>query len=113
MEFTSEIDHTEPPPNSLNFCVTDGKVMLASRFRNSTEDPPCLFYAQGTIFRCSPDEKGIKSFSSMDFIDGQSSKAVLISSEPLNSSNKWHSVPSNNFISIDEVYKHLLHSINL
>ena len=36
-------------PSSLNLAVTDGRTVVASRFRNSeVEDPPSLYYSYGT-----------------------------------------------------------------
>lgn len=37
-------------PNSLNFCVTDGRKMVAIRFRNhATEEPPSLYWSEVAV----------------------------------------------------------------
>lgn len=46
-------------PNSLNLCVTDGRKLVAYRFRNhATQDPPSLYYSTSagtTLNRKYPD----------------------------------------------------------
>ena len=62
--------------NSLNFCITDGTNMIATRFRNGDEVPPSLYYKYGSNFVC---ENG--RLYSVD--DAENPCEVVISSAPL------------------------------
>jgi glutamine amidotransferase len=70
--------------SSLNFAVTDGRHVIATRCRNQTgETPPSLFYCLGE------DCGGC----------GGNQGSVIISSEPLTrDEGKWALVPSNHMI---------------
>lgn len=39
-------------PCSLNMCITDGINIIATRFRNSEECPPSLYFLYGKNFKC-------------------------------------------------------------
>jgi glutamine amidotransferase len=41
-----------PEPCSLNFVVTDGVNLFATRYRNSVDPPPSLYYNYGKDFNC-------------------------------------------------------------
>ena len=44
------------PPMSLNFCVTDGRHIVCSRYRNhARQDPPSLFLLAGAGVACDKD----------------------------------------------------------
>lgn len=44
------------PAMSLNFCVTDGRHIVCSRYRNhSRQDPPSLFVLSGAGFACETE----------------------------------------------------------
>ena len=44
------------PAMSLNFCVTDGRHIVCSRYRNhSRQDPPSLFVLSGAGFACDKE----------------------------------------------------------
>jgi len=80
--------------SSLNFAVTDGGVVITTRFRNSeTEDPPSLYYTK-TCRYFSP-------CGSCD--DSQALTAVVISSEPLNDNlDEWALVPKNHLVVVEK-----------
>lgn len=45
-------------PSSMNFCVTDGRSVVAARCRSHPgQDPPSLYYALGSSFMYSADTK--------------------------------------------------------
>jgi len=94
------ISHDILEPSSLNFCVSDGKVVVAARFRNhSDQTPPSLFYSQGVGFECSMHTNGhmllTQSVSNKDVSDS----GVVISSEPLNyDSDQWILLPPNHLV---------------
>lgn len=80
-------------PCSINVCLTDGINILATRFRNGTQNPPSLYYNYGSNFVC---EDGI--FYSKD-ADDQTKKpnSIVISSAPLSRVEAYHpSISSNN-----------------
>lgn len=83
--------------SSLNFAVTDGVSIVASRYRSSAvEDPPSLYYSFGT----RPDH-------AHEVIDGLhltagpgagAADTVIIASEPLWSQPEWVLVPRDSMI---------------
>lgn len=47
MELQQKTLGNKKAPNSLNFCTTDGKKMVAIRFRNhATQQPPSLYWSE-------------------------------------------------------------------
>lgn len=76
--------------SSLNFAVTDGRHIVATRCRNDrTEAPPSLFYCLG----------GQEYWESACDKARQSPGAICISSEPLTRcKGKWSLVPNNHMI---------------
>lgn len=63
-------------PCSLNLGITDGINLVATRFRNGTEDPPSLYYNYGSEFECLNDGQfHSKNRSTMS--------EIVISSAPL------------------------------
>jgi len=85
--------------SSLNFAVTDGKSVIATRFRNhETQDPPSLYYTLASEFSCVDGEVKIAPC-----VCDQNCNAVIIASEPLTFSQKcWKLVPKNHMLIVDE-----------
>ena len=71
---------------SLNFCVSNKKITICTRYINSIEDPPSLYY-----------------FSK--------NKEIIISSEPIYKNKKWILVPRNSMITITKTKKILIRSL--
>eukprot|EP01091_Cochliopodium_minus_P018384 TRINITY_DN7444_c0_g1_i1.p1 TRINITY_DN7444_c0_g1~~TRINITY_DN7444_c0_g1_i1.p1 ORF type:complete len:471 (+),score=101.76 TRINITY_DN7444_c0_g1_i1:7-1419(+) len=94
MQDENNEDHHESDPNSCNFCVSDGNIVIASRFRNANiySQPPTLFYFEGD------DKVDIgKSFTSSESLENY--VGTVIASEPLTDDIKhWHLIPKNNLI---------------
>mmetsp|Transcript_28053 Transcript_28053/g.39955 ORF Transcript_28053/g.39955 Transcript_28053/m.39955 type:complete len:426 (-) Transcript_28053:282-1559(-) len=63
-------------PCSLNLCVTNGKDIIATRYRNGPENPPSLYFIYGSQFVCRDGR-----FCSVQ--DHQRASSVVISSAPL------------------------------
>lgn len=90
-------------PHKLNVIVTNGKVMLASRFGNS------LYYAvrshelQGDI-KLYKDNTNLKlRFDSQGISHSKiKNESVMIASEPINQEDKWLEMPEQSVILIDE-----------
>lgn len=78
-------------PARLNVVLTDGHVMVASRFRNSL----CWVHRDG-IRDCE-----ICGIPHVDHTPGKRYHAVVIASEPV-SHETWESVPDGTVISVDE-----------
>ncbi|BHH85217.1 ergothioneine biosynthesis protein EgtC [Desulforhopalus sp. 52FAK] len=78
-------------PSTLNLVLSDGRRMVATRYVSSGEDSNSLYLLQGDEFHCR------KGQFSMDPGDN----AVLLVSEPLNSSKEWQKVRNNHMIVVD------------
>eukprot|EP01102_Stenamoeba_stenopodia_P005798 TRINITY_DN16525_c0_g1_i1.p1 TRINITY_DN16525_c0_g1~~TRINITY_DN16525_c0_g1_i1.p1 ORF type:complete len:397 (+),score=44.60 TRINITY_DN16525_c0_g1_i1:117-1193(+) len=92
--------------SSLNFAVTDGNVVLATRFRNHPrEDPPSLYY---NISEKVSLEDGLisvhasPSTSQHHPITENEHRVCLIASEPLTyHGDEWKLLPKNHLICVD------------
>jgi glutamine amidotransferase len=71
---------------SLNFCVTNKKITICTRYINSTEEPPSLYY-------CSENNN------------------IMISSEPIYKNKKWILLPKNSMITITKTKKILIDEV--
>ncbi|CAF1037716.1 unnamed protein product [Didymodactylos carnosus] len=109
--------------SSLNLAVTDGKKMMAIRFRNDvTEDPPSLYYSTtagvslnrkfpGTADQPPSSENGSPS----DVKKMEEHRAhVIIASEPMTYNREdWHLIPKNNMVFVNEDMQLSLENIQL
>jgi WD40 repeat protein len=96
-------------PSLLNFAVTDGQTVIATRFVDQEElEPATLYFSSGTKFRCT---------SSGDYEMLQEDKrnsVVIVSSEPLTEAkNDWVVIPNNHMITIHPDLTVELHPIDL
>ncbi|CAB1104717.1 unnamed protein product [Ectocarpus sp. CCAP 1310/34] len=84
------------PAMSLNFCVTDGRHIVCSRYRShARQNPPSLFVLAGAGFAC--DEAGCLRQTATE-----PRTSVVISSEPLCRSTKsWELVPRNSMVIVE------------
>lgn len=97
-------------PNSLNFCTTDGKKMVAIRFRNhATQQPPSLYWSEfagrtlNHKFPGSPDGADHKNDQATLGDDDKIGKHTIIASEPTTyDEKKWHLVSANHALMVDE-----------
>lgn len=87
----------------LNFTVSDGDTIVATRFRDSVmEEPPTLFYTIGNSFKTRKMEENAK-FITKTQTSNPNQKSVLIASEPLNYDVKeWILVPKNHMLIISK-----------
>ena len=95
-------------PNSLNFCVTDGKRMVATRFRNhATQQPPSLYWSEfagrtlNHKFPGNPDADVVNE----DAVKGgdEHGKHTIIASEPTTyDQSEWHLINANCLLTVDE-----------
>lgn len=94
MQDSKSKEEIESCLNSCNFCVTDGNVVVASRYRNTNHysQPPTLFYFE-------EDEKldVYKSFTKINL--EKKTSGTVISSEPLTDDiTHWKLVPKNHIV---------------
>ena len=97
-------------PNSLNFCTTDGKKMVAIRFRNhATQQPPSLYWSEfagkalNQKFQGHPDGADIVNESAVLGKDAKIGKHTIIASEPTTYDDaEWHLIGKNCALTVDE-----------
>lgn len=84
-------------PTYLNTVVTDGKMMVGTRFlANGSEDPLTLYWSEGARYIC---EDGVCHMVAA----GKEEQAVLIVSEKLTGlRSDWRKIPDNNLILVDQ-----------
>ncbi|KAL8873536.1 MAG: hypothetical protein Q9174_001018 [Haloplaca sp. 1 TL-2023] len=97
-------------PNSLNFCATDGKKMVATRFRNhASQQPPSLYWSEfagrtlNQKFPGSPDGAEVVNESASKSDGEKIGKHTIIASEPTTYDDKeWHLIGANCALQVDE-----------
>ncbi len=84
----------------LNFCLTDGHSILATRYvTNPDAQAQSLYTARGQRFELREDQYRMIS-------DGDRTDAVIIASEPLTSDRSdWEAVPVNHFVSVSPEFE--------
>ena len=78
-------------PSNLNIAVTDGQTMVASRYSSIAGAKPASLYLAGRI--CVVSEEG-----SVTFEEDESSKSVVVASEPLSRDPVWREVPAGHIV---------------
>jgi len=97
-------------PNCLNFCVTDGKKMVASRFRNhATQQPPSLYWSElagrtlNQKFEGHPDGPDVENPQATFGPEQSIGKHTIIASEPTTYDEaQWHLIGKNCILTVDE-----------
>lgn len=100
----------ERKANSLNLCATDGKKLVAVRFRNHiTSQPPTLYYstkAGVTLNRKYPDVASglyVPGVSDSGLQEGEHGRHVIVASEPSTYKEEdWELMPKNSVLEVDE-----------
>eukprot|EP01090_Pellita_catalonica_P021705 TRINITY_DN8193_c0_g1_i1.p1 TRINITY_DN8193_c0_g1~~TRINITY_DN8193_c0_g1_i1.p1 ORF type:complete len:395 (+),score=27.83 TRINITY_DN8193_c0_g1_i1:163-1185(+) len=102
------------PPSSLNFAVTNGDLVLATRFRNSKDEPPSLYYScveQLCTIRDSAQTVTLK-WEQPETIEATT--AVVIASEPLTEhSANWSLIPKNSILVITPGHRTVVEPLEL
>jgi len=94
-EWSKEYQTEEP--STMNFVVTDGNTVVATRFiDHPTKEPASLYFASGSKFECAQESRDYK------MIQGDRRQFChIIASEPLtDGSGDWVPVPRNNVLII-------------
>ncbi|KAI4143537.1 MAG: hypothetical protein L6R39_004532 [Caloplaca ligustica] len=97
-------------PNSLNFCATDGKKMVAIRFRNhATQQPPSLYWSEfagrtlNQKFPGNPDAPDKANEAATKGENEEIGKHTIIASEPTTyDDSQWHLIKANCALTVDE-----------
>lgn len=112
---------TERAPNDLNVAITDGRSLIASRFRDhKTEQPPSLYYSTSAgvtlnrQFPDHPDDTDGPSDPSKDTKAGEEGKNshavrgrqehgkhVIIASEPTTYKGEWELIEKNSIMLVE------------
>ncbi len=88
--------------STMNLVLSDGKSLVATRYVSDRNDANSLYYLSGDEFRCEDGRCIIQG----------GDKAVLIVSEPLNSSSRWQKVEINQIIMVNRHDQVTVRSIN-
>lgn len=78
-------------PATLNLVVSNGMCLVATRYASPGTQSNSLYFAKGDRFHCAD---GICAMA-----DGN--RAVLVASEPLEQSQKWHQVAHNQMVRVN------------
>ena len=97
-------------PNSLNFCTTDGKRMVATRFRNhATQQPPSLYWSEfagrtlNQKFPGHPDSANLENKEATKDTGERIGKHTIIASEPTTfDEGEWNLITRNCTLRVDE-----------
>lgn len=97
-------------PNSLNFCATDGRKMVATRFRNhKTQQPPSLYWSEfagrtlNQKFPGNPDGVDKVNEGATKDSDEKIGKHTIIASEPTTmDEGEWHLINAKCALTVDE-----------
>ncbi|TKX26834.1 hypothetical protein C1H76_0989 [Elsinoe australis] len=100
--------------SSLNVCVTDGRVLVATRFRNSGEEPPSLYWSvsAGVTLNSKhpghPDEVGTGGNKEREHgmwkkAEGEHAPHVIVASEPSTfNEEEWMLMGKNSILMVDK-----------
>ena len=110
MELQQKQLEDKKAPNSLNLCATDGKKMVAIRFRNHpTEQPPSLYWSEfagktlNQKYPGHPDGPDKTNDSATKSTDDKIGKHTIIASEPTTyDDTEWHLIGANCALTVDE-----------
>ena len=110
MELQQKQLGSQKAPNSLNFCATDGKKMVAIRFRNhATQQPPSLYWSEfagktlNQKYPGHPDGPHKVNASASKSSDDKIGKHTIIASEPTTyDETEWHLITGNHALTVDE-----------
>jgi glutamine amidotransferase len=111
MELQQKVLGDKRYPNSLNFCATDGRKMIAIRFRNSTTGQPPSLYWSNTAGRSlnqkypgHPDGAHLTNLNAIMTEKDNMGKHTIIASEPTTYDEKeWKLIGGNCAFTVDEV----------
>ncbi len=92
-------------PSSLNLLVSNGKLMVASKYSTPNSPINSLYYHRGSKYSCEEGVVKLKACSN-------AKSSVLIASEALNQDDTWEKVEKNSLVLVDENRTVLIERIN-
>lgn len=106
METQQKVLGNKAAPNSLNLAATDGRRLVAYRFRNhETEQPPSLYYstkAGVTLNRKYPDQANGGHNSQASRAAEEHGRHVIVASEPTTYKQEdWSLIPRNSCLLVE------------
>jgi len=88
-------EHGITDPSSMNFALSDGVSIIATRARNDPHsEPPSLYYKVGTNFHLNREINQ----SRMDGSEDKEFDTIICSSEPLSYDSSWHLMPKDTML---------------
>lgn len=105
-------NHLPHTASSLNFCVTNGSIVVATRFRDSLdEEPPSLYFSGGSGFTFHEDND-TWTFSDRITKDRSVRTSAVVASEPLTSNlEDWRSLEKNHLLVVTGRKRFIVSSI--
>jgi len=99
MVYSVEEPHESHVYSSLNFALTNGKIVIASRFRDGPDDPPSLYYHDRGSYECD-----VNGTVKVPLVSPSSTiPDVIIASEPLTEvCDDWKLVPKDSVVICNE-----------
>jgi glutamine amidotransferase len=99
-------------PSSLNFAVSDGSVVIATRFRDSTnQDPPSLYYSEA---QHALDQQGNASPLCWKYPSQKMINSIVIASEPLTKDESaWKLVPKNHLLVVTNSHRTIVEPMDI
>lgn len=96
------IDEMTSYTSTMNFCVTNGKYIICSRYiNNNNETPPSLYMCIGEEYILENKNTYMRDFDK-ESDENDNKKCVIIASEPIDCYEKnWQLIPKNTMLSID------------
>ena len=95
-----------PDKTLLNFVVTDGTLLVATRYSSEEGSAATLYYTFGRSFECI--EGGCQ------IVGSEEKQFVMIASEPLTDNREeWTSIPVNHLVSVSDNYAITQNKISL
>ncbi|KAI1343249.1 N-terminal nucleophile aminohydrolase [Xylariaceae sp. FL0016] len=96
--------------NSLNFCATDGRKMVACRFRNhASQQPPSLYWSEfagkdlNQKYPGDPNSSHAGDRQEEEAGGQRIGKHTIIASEPTTfDESEWHLIKKNHILTVDE-----------
>jgi glutamine amidotransferase len=109
MELQKKNQGNKRTPNSLNFCVSDGSQLIATRFRNhDIQQPPSLYWSEfagrslNQKYPGHPDSADLVNEYATKGDDEKIGKHTIVASEPTTyDKNQWHLIGPNCALTVD------------
>jgi len=97
VSLVEQVDNKSHMASSLNLAITNGSIVIASRYRDGEEDPPSLYYHLFSKYECCHTQVAVHP------LVGEDAGAVIISSEPVTQEpDGWILIPKNTLLTCNQ-----------